>query len=484
MAEVQWLPGIVALIGGLGAGVLLALVSFRNSRGSDASSSAAHSNPERNRDLEDLQEQKTEVLRALRNLQDQRGHAPLSGTQEEVRDLEVRAARILQQIDSIQSDGAGAESDAPIQAEVRQSGSKPAPPANTTFAAVKWAAIGAFFPIVAFSLYLSTSERAEGEVMTGAPLGVERPSTFQPDPIPPGQPGAPVQNVPPALQPRPSAAVDRARAAVSSEPESVAAWSELGYALVDAEGWIDAFETSKQILTMAPGHPDGLLIHAIVRIAMGQRDVAQDLVTQALTAEPSHMRGLMYQGMLAMQRGDKDAAHAAWNRGLETAGPGNGFEELLAMPAPMMAARSGATQGAGEHPPHPKAAPPLQGAASSPATATTGASDATIRGTLRLADGAVPPRGGVVFVIARAAGVQGGPPAAVRRLQAKNFPMAFEIGPADAMLGGPFPSEVTLSVRMDADGNATTRGPDDLVAAPTQASAGASGVDLILAPAS
>lgn len=487
MSEVEWLPGVIALVGGLGAGVLLALVVFRNSRRNNEASDGTANLSASDQRIRDLEEQKSDILRDLRSLHDQRGAAPMSGTQEEMRQLELRAARILQQLDALQAgtselDGAEDES---VLSQRPASDVQPARQANATFGAVKWAAIGAFFPIVAFSLYLSTSERGEGMVMTGAPLGAERPDapSAAPAPIPPGEPGAPVQNVPPALQPRPSAAVDRARAAVAAQPGSVEAWSELGYALVDAEGWIDAFETSRQILTMSPGNPDGLLVHAIVRIAMGQRELAQDLVTEALTTHPSHVRGLMYQGMLAMQRGDREAAHTAWTRGLNTAGPGQGFEELLALPSPSDGPQSPVP---GMQAPHPSAATQAGTAAKAgpgPAAPSGGESDPTIRGVLHLADGASAPPGGVVFVIARPVGVQGGPPAAVRRLPAVSFPMVFELGPGDAMLGGPFPAEVTLSVRLDADGNATSRSPQDLVAAPVQAKAGSSGLELVLTSA-
>ena len=60
-------------------------------------------------------------------------------------------------------------------------------------------------------------------------------------------------------------------------------------------------------------------------------------------------------------------------------------------------------------------------------------------------------------------GEVGGPPAAVKRLQNPVFPLQVILGPQDSMLGRPLPTAGTLSVRLDADGSASTRGDSDLV---------------------
>jgi cytochrome c-type biogenesis protein CcmH len=69
--------------------------------------------------------------------------------------------------------------------------------------------------------------------------------------------------------------------------------------------------------------------------------------------------------------------------------------------------------------------------------------------------------GAVLFVIARNAG--GGPPLAVKRIPSPSFPVEFELGPDDRMIQQlPFVGPLTLSARLDSDGNATTRTPGDL----------------------
>ncbi len=107
---------------------------------------------------------------------------------------------------------------------------------------------------------------------------------------------------------------------------------------------------------------------------------------------------------------------------------------------------------------------------------------ASIRGRIRLAEGARA-GAGVLYVIARGPG--GGPPLAVKRLPVGNFPVEFELGPADVMIAGrPFAGPIQLSARVDRDGNPMTREPGELsgeVAGTLEP--GARDVEILLRPA-
>jgi hypothetical protein len=60
-----------------------------------------------------------------------------------------------------------------------------------------------------------------------------------------------------------------------------------------------------------------------------------------------------------------------------------------------------------------------------------------------------------LFIFARAKGVKSGPPMAVKRLTGVKFPYQYKIGQDDVMMPGvPFGGEVTLTARLDKDGNA------------------------------
>jgi len=103
-----------------------------------------------------------------------------------------------------------------------------------------------------------------------------------------------------------------------------------------------------------------------------------------------------------------------------------------------------------------------------------------IRGSVIAGEGVAPGGEGVLFVIARSAG--GGPPLAVKRLPVGPFPLAFELGPADVMMAGrPFAGPISLTARVDRDGDPLTRAPDEPtaeLAAPVEP--GAEGVELRL----
>lgn len=115
---------------------------------------------------------------------------------------------------------------------------------------------------------------------------------------------------------------------------------------------------------------------------------------------------------------------------------------------------------------------------------TTAAPAAPIEGMIELAPelAAARPDGGVLFVIARPQGARGGPPLAVLRIPSPDFPLAFSIGPDDVMIPSmTFAGAISLSARLDADGNAMTRGAGDLSSPVVEPlSPGTKGVELRL----
>lgn len=121
---------------------------------------------------------------------------------------------------------------------------------------------------------------------------------------------------------------------------------------------------------------------------------------------------------------------------------------------------------------------PRDSGAGDAATADPGG--APISGRVVAGEGVASGGEGVLFVIARSAG--GGPPLAVKRLPIGPFPLAFEIGPADVMIAGrPFSGPITLSARIDRDGNPLTRDATDAAAVlPAPVEPGARDVELTL----
>jgi hypothetical protein len=124
-------------------------------------------------------------------------------------------------------------------------------------------------------------------------------------------------------------------------------------------------------------------------------------------------------------------------------------------------------------------------ASRSPVASTSGRSGAAVRGRVSLAPG-LSQRSGTLFIIARRQGVAGGPPLAVLRVPSPSFPLAFEIGPDQVMMPGTaFEGPMSLSARLDSDGDAMTRGPDDpATRGPLAVAPGMAGVELQLGSAS
>jgi hypothetical protein len=83
-------------------------------------------------------------------------------------------------------------------------------------------------------------------------------------------------------------------------------------------------------------------------------------------------------------------------------------------------------------------------------------------------------------VFVREAGFGAGPPIAAKRLPVSSFPVAFEIGEADAMMGQPFPDALLVEARLDADGDPVTRPPTDPKARLDDVKSGTTNVKLVL----
>ena len=151
-------------------------------------------------------------------------------------------------------------------------------------------------------------------------------------------------------------------------------------------------------------------------------------------------------------------------------------------PGPPGGAGSAEAQGQNEGA-SPRGAVPPARAESPPVASATGGS-APIRGEFDLASELtlVRPAGGVLFVIARPQGATGGPPLAVLRIPSPEFPLAFTIGPENVMIPSmQFAGAISISARLDADGNAMTRGSGDISSATAEGlSPGAEGVRLVL----
>ena len=89
------------------------------------------------------------------------------------------------------------------------------------------------------------------------------------------------------------------------------------------------------------------------------------------------------------------------------------------------------------------------------------------------------PENKILFLFARSQGVKRGPPLAVKRIFATQLPLDFTIGQSDTMMpGAEFDGPITLTVRLDQDGDARAAPGDIEGSLDTQA--GAENVKLVL----
>ena len=97
--------------------------------------------------------------------------------------------------------------------------------------------------------------------------------------------------------------------------------------------------------------------------------------------------------------------------------------------------------------------------------AVEGAQEASQEGVVfgRIALQSNAPVKGTLFLIARRTKMRQGPPAAVRKFDNPEFPLAFDLGTQHLMMGGEWPDEVWIEARLDSDGNAMTKSNEDWV---------------------
>jgi cytochrome c-type biogenesis protein CcmH len=237
-----------------------------------------------------------------------------------------------------------------------------------------------------------------------------------------------------------------------NDPQDLMARKQLALTYVATGQFFEAFEQATQVLQVEPQDPDGLLVHGMVRLTMGQTDQAVAVLDQVLAQVPDHRQALIYRGLALYQGGRVGQALDTWDMGLQLAGGSDPeFEELILM------AQSGAAQPAGMTDPA-SASPPTPQQSAPPAP--TSVDPEAYNLTIHLAQGVAPAPQATLFVFLRPE--DGGPPVAVRRIPRPSFPVSLALGAADSMMGDDLPATGILVAKLDADGNVASSGAQDL----------------------
>jgi Flp pilus assembly protein TadD len=406
--------------------------------------------------LRDLELRRDTLIAQLRELDE----SPVPNA-EEKRRLELQTADVLRAIDGLQKRQTKRSAGAPTVASTAASTALVTASGrgmNPAFKGFLWG-VGsvAGLALLGWFVYSQANPRGAGDGLTGGG--------------PPGEAAASAATTTNPHPPRGSddPAVQTLSAEVARNPGDMDARRQLAKALLDHEDLMGAFEQTKAILAKEPGDATALTYQAIVQMAKGDAVAARQLLADATKSDPKFTDAWITLAWLNMQQGKSDEAAAAIEeaaaRHPEDADRLHGV--LVQMRNKLAGAASGGDQAAA-------------GSSMAPRPAATAAETAGgLHLTLSLDPSAKAAPGAVLFVLARAAGVTSGPPAAVKRIDNPTFPMQVDLTSADSMLGQPLPASVRLEARLDSDGNATTKPPTDPKAAQDNVAAGSS-VALVL----
>lgn len=452
-APVQWLPPVAFVAVGIVLGaVLLWLVRRRG--GADAAATVE------SLERRDLVEKRDVLIRQLRELDDSSAKRSPEQLAVERRALEIETARVFRALDA----PAAVPSPAPTPTGAQAHPAAPAPAGRPALHGFLWGT-GSAAAVGLLLYFVSTSARPRDE-------------------------GATVTGNTPMSRPAAEAAAgneeDALKAAVARNPGDAEARLDLARLYLGRQDMMGVWRETQEVLAKSPGHPRALTYQSLVRLAMGQPDVALDMLKKAIAAEPDLLEAYIHMSLVYTRMGrpkDADATIADATRRFpkEAALLKQVQEEIRKAPA----------AAGGEENPHARlgsqgevasgARPPADPAEEPPLTAPA-AGGHRVAGTVDL-DPSLTGQiaaGTVIFVTLREAGFGAGPPMAAKRLLAGTFPVPFEITDADSMRGEPLPKEVLLEARADSDGDPMTRSPQDPGARQDDVKLGTTDVRLVL----
>ncbi len=227
---------------------------------------------------------------------------------------------------------------------------------------------------------------------------------------------------------------------LEENPEDMVALNQLTGLYLNLGQPREAMDHNDRALKVDPKDLTARSYRAVLSMMMGMRERALQQIDEVLAEDPEHAMALPYRGLFLMELGRFEEAVTVLERAIEVL-PGNPALRNALADARI---RTGAPAAPG--------APPGQAA---------GGGELIVSGTVELdeASKAVVTGGEVVFVSVKDPS-RPGPPVAADRIPAV-FPATFELTTADirAMPGssGAVPASLTLTVRVDRDGNAMTR---------------------------
>jgi len=209
------------------------------------------------------------------------------------------------------------------------------------------------------------------------------------------------------------------------------------------QDWSEAIDAFKKALSINSNHPEAHAYMGLILAGTGHSDSALTAFNRALSTDPNYALALWGNGMvLYRQKGDLSGARQNLEKLLSLLPPGAERENVQKTIVEMSSHTE--TQLVNQAP----------------------AMSNRIQGTI-----SIEPKlktkhqgGGILFIIARRAATQGGPPLAVKRIASPTFPFSYALSKENTMIPGTlFVGLVNIVVRLDKDGDPLTREPGDLI---------------------
>lgn len=389
----------------LGAGVIVGLVVAFRSRGGSAQERAADAGQS---EREALRARKTSLIEQIRVLDADMGKLDQAAFLAQREALVIEAAETLRQLDQLADTPAPA---APPQAD-------DAAGDRRALRAGLWVSlVVVFFGILGVYLTESTKNRASGDSITG--------------------------NTSATVAQQESEEVTAARAALAANPQDLEAINIITYNALTTRKLDEAMAMIDQARAIDAQSPDVLLHLAILQLSVGMFDKAEVALAQAVAAQPERGRHHLWMGLLRLYQNQPQAAvesiEKALSLGLRIDEQGFARQLLAEAKNPRPAAAA---------------------APSGPTYSGPGGGAATVAGTVALAEGTAEDPAATVFVMVYAS-AEKGRPVATLRTSAGALPFSFAFEEGHAMGGAPWPDQVWVTAKIDADGAAGS-GPDDV----------------------
>jgi cytochrome c-type biogenesis protein CcmH len=211
-----------------------------------------------------------------------------------------------------------------------------------------------------------------------------------------------------------------------------------------------AIEAFKKVFTDDPNNPEAHTYMGYILVQTGHGDGALIAFDRALSRAPNFPMALWGKGMVLYQdKKDYAGARQVLEQLLSLIPPGPERNEVVKVLAEIPTTGGAPTRAA--------AAETNAGATSSSSTQISG--KITIDPKLKAS---IDPNA-ALFIIARRASGAGGPPLAVKKVDRPTFPLDYTLSQDNVMMQGmPFTGKITVTVRLDKDGNPVTRTPGDM----------------------